>query len=120
MTFSIFFCGSLCIHFAWSPFKLFGPLLTLNNLSDLCINLISDAMVDVGERLENPFNIENVVEPVNFKVSDAIMNFQEAGHDISNKVRIFIFVFFIGKLRKFSFDFQFFRGIDFCYSTIYS
>ncbi|XP_037796683.1 glypican-4-like [Penaeus monodon] len=45
-----------------------------------------DAMVDVGERLENPFNIENVVEPVNFKVSDAIMNFQEAGHDISNKV----------------------------------
>lgn len=55
------------------------------------MNIISDAMVDVGERLENPFNIENVVEPVNFKVSDAIMNFQEAGHDISNKVRIFVF-----------------------------
>lgn len=45
-----------------------------------------DAMVDVGERLENPFNIENVVQPVNYKVSDAIMNFQEAGHDISTKV----------------------------------
>ncbi|XP_042227686.1 glypican-4-like [Homarus americanus] len=45
-----------------------------------------DAMVNVGERLENPFNIENVVQPVNYKVSDAVMNFQEAGHDISNKV----------------------------------
>ena len=46
----------------------------------------SDAMVDVGERLENPFNIENVVQPVNYKISDAIMNFQEAGHKISTKV----------------------------------
>lgn len=45
-----------------------------------------DAMVSVGERLENPFNIENVVLPVNYKVSDAIMNFQEAGNDISTKV----------------------------------
>ncbi|XP_066970577.1 glypican-4 [Macrobrachium rosenbergii] len=45
-----------------------------------------DAMVDVGDRLENPFNIENVVQPVNYKVSDAIMNFQEAGHEISTKV----------------------------------
>lgn len=45
-----------------------------------------DAMVNVGGRLENPFNIENVVQPVNYKVSDAIMNFQESGHDISNKV----------------------------------
>ncbi|XP_069170229.1 glypican-4 isoform X2 [Procambarus clarkii] len=45
-----------------------------------------DAMVSVAERLENPFNIENVVQPVNYKVSDAVMNFQEAGHDISNKV----------------------------------
>lgn len=43
-------------------------------------------MVDVGERLENPFNIDNVVEPVNYKVSDAIMNFQESGVDISTKV----------------------------------
>lgn len=43
-------------------------------------------MVDVGERLENPFNIDNVVEPVYYKVSDAIMNFQESGVDISDKV----------------------------------
>lgn len=43
-------------------------------------------MIDVGERLENPFNIDNVVQPVNYKVSDAIMNFQESGHDISKKV----------------------------------
>lgn len=45
-----------------------------------------DAMIDVGERLENPFNIDNVVQPVNYKVSDAIMNFQESGVDISDKV----------------------------------
>lgn len=43
-------------------------------------------MVNVGERLENPFNIENVVQPVNYKVSDAIMNFQESGVEISDKV----------------------------------
>lgn len=45
-----------------------------------------DAMVKVGERLENPFNIDNVVQPVNYKISDAIMNFQESGVDISEKV----------------------------------
>lgn len=45
-----------------------------------------DAMVKIGERLENPFNIDNVVQPVNYKISDAIMNFQESGVDISKKV----------------------------------
>lgn len=45
-----------------------------------------DAMVNVAERLENPFNIENVVQPVNYKVSDAIMNFQESGVEISERV----------------------------------
>lgn len=44
-------------------------------------------MVKIGERLENPFNIDNVVQPVNYKISDAIMNFQESGVDISKKVR---------------------------------
>lgn len=46
----------------------------------------TDAMVNVAERLENPFNIENVVQPVTYKVSDAIMNFQESGVEISDKV----------------------------------
>ncbi|XP_076033763.1 glypican dally-like [Oratosquilla oratoria] len=45
-----------------------------------------EAMVDVGDRLEGPFNIENVVEPISIKVSDAVMNFQEAGREISNKL----------------------------------
>ena len=47
-----------------------------------------DAMVNVAERLENPFNINNVIEPINFKVSDAIMNFQESGQEITQKVRL--------------------------------
>ncbi|KAK3867879.1 hypothetical protein Pcinc_026693 [Petrolisthes cinctipes] len=45
-----------------------------------------DAMVSVADRLENPFNFENVVQPVNYKVSEAIMNFQESGVEISDKV----------------------------------
>ena len=45
-------------------------------------------MVNVAERLENPFNINNVIEPINFKVSDAIMNFQESGQEITQKVRL--------------------------------
>ena len=44
-------------------------------------------MVKIAERLENPFNIDSVIQPVNYKISDAIMNFQESGVDISKKVR---------------------------------
>lgn len=61
------------------------------------IYFFSDAMVKVGERLENPFNIDNVVQPVNYKISDAIMNFQESGVDISEKVRLFQFFKFFFK-----------------------
>ncbi|XP_018025376.1 glypican-4, partial [Hyalella azteca] len=45
------------------------------------------AMVTVGDRLLNPFNIENVVRPINLQISDAVMNFQLAGANISNMVR---------------------------------
>ncbi|XP_014661996.1 PREDICTED: glypican-6-like [Priapulus caudatus] len=40
----------------------------------------------LGLRLKGPFNIESVVEPINVKISDAIMNFQETGMQVSHKV----------------------------------
>lgn len=40
----------------------------------------------VADRLLGPFNIELVVDPIDIKISDAIMNFQENGYEISQKV----------------------------------
>ena len=67
----------------------------------LCVML--DALLKVSDRLLGPFNIELVVDPIDIKISDAIMNFQENGYEISQKVFIntpfsfssslFIFVF---------------------------
>lgn len=33
-----------------------------------------------------PFNIEMLVRPINLKISEAIMNFQENSHDVSQRV----------------------------------
>lgn len=49
-------------------------------------NSFVDAFVQVASRLLGPFNIEVVVEPINIKISEAIMNFQENGHEVSKKV----------------------------------
>lgn len=40
----------------------------------------------ISERLLGSFNIEMVVGPINLKISEAIMNFQENGEDVSNRV----------------------------------
>ncbi|KAJ8916167.1 hypothetical protein NQ315_016306 [Exocentrus adspersus] len=45
-----------------------------------------DAIDKVGERLLGPYNIEVVVEPLNIKISEAIMNFQESGTEVSQKI----------------------------------
>jgi len=45
-----------------------------------------DNLISVGERLNGPFNIETVVEPIDIKISDAIMNFQESGYEVTQKV----------------------------------
>lgn len=45
-----------------------------------------DALMKVADRLLGPFNIELVVDPIDIKISDAIMNFQENGYEISQKV----------------------------------
>ena len=33
-----------------------------------------------------PFDIEEVVDPIGVKISDAIMNFQNSGYDVTTKV----------------------------------
>ncbi|KAG5878895.1 hypothetical protein JTB14_023554 [Gonioctena quinquepunctata] len=45
-----------------------------------------DAIDKVGDRLLGPYNIEIVVEPLNIKISEAIMNFQESGAEVSKKI----------------------------------
>ncbi|XP_046338273.1 glypican-6-like [Haliotis rufescens] len=45
-----------------------------------------DAMKMLAGRLEGPFNIESVVDPIDVKISDAIMNLQENGQQVSAKI----------------------------------
>lgn len=45
-----------------------------------------DGLDKVADRLLGPFNVENVVEPLNIKISEAVMNFQESGVDVSKKI----------------------------------
>ncbi|XP_056899279.1 glypican-4 [Takifugu flavidus] len=49
-------------------------------------NNFLDAMVNLAERLEGPFNFESIVEPIDVKISDAIMNMQENSIQVSQKV----------------------------------
>lgn len=43
-------------------------------------------MLMVAERLEGPFNIESVMDPIDVKISDAIMNMQDNSVQVSQKV----------------------------------
>lgn len=47
-----------------------------------------DAMSKVEQRLSRSYNIEQVVEPINVKISEAIMNFQENANAVSTKVSL--------------------------------
>ncbi|XP_035263900.1 glypican-6-like isoform X2 [Anguilla anguilla] len=49
-------------------------------------NHFIDAMLQVAERLEGPFNIEAVMEPIDVKISEAIMNMQDNSMQVSAKV----------------------------------
>lgn len=46
-------------------------------------------MEKVKKRLLGPFNIELVVIPINVKISEGIMNFQENAQKVSQKVRVY-------------------------------
>lgn len=48
--------------------------------------VFSEALKMVAIRLEGPFNIETVVDPIDVKISEAIMNFQESSEAIQEKV----------------------------------
>lgn len=52
--------------------------------------LLIDAIDKVTERLIGPFNIQMVVGPIDTKISDAVMNFQENSYTVSQRVRIII------------------------------
>lgn len=43
-------------------------------------------MDKIADRLIGPFNIEVLVRPINLKISEAIMNFQENSQDVSQRV----------------------------------
>ena len=47
---------------------------------------VLEAVNNVADRLLGPFNIEMLVRPINLKISEAIMNFQENSHDVSQRV----------------------------------
>ncbi|XP_039274876.1 glypican-1-like [Nilaparvata lugens] len=49
-------------------------------------NTFVDVMDKLVERLLGPFNIEMVVQPINIKISEAIMNFQESSAQVSQRV----------------------------------
>uniref|UniRef100_A0A224XLT2 Putative heparin sulfate cell surface proteoglycan n=1 Tax=Panstrongylus lignarius TaxID=156445 RepID=A0A224XLT2_9HEMI len=49
-------------------------------------NTFIDATDELIGRLLGPFNIEVVVEPINIKISEAIMNFQENAQQVSQRV----------------------------------
>ncbi|XP_034436744.1 glypican-6-like isoform X2 [Hippoglossus hippoglossus] len=49
-------------------------------------NVFIDAMLLVADRLDGPFNIEGVIEPIDIKISDAIMTMQDNSMQVSAKV----------------------------------
>ncbi len=48
--------------------------------------VMTDAMLLVAQRLEGPFNIESVMEPIDVKISEAIMNMQDNSAQVSYRV----------------------------------
>ena len=45
-----------------------------------------DHLGQLADRLIGPFDIEAVVDPIGVKISDAIMNFQNSGYEVTSKV----------------------------------
>lgn len=63
-------------------------------------------MLSLVDRLEGPFNFESVMDPIDVKISDAIMNMQENSMQVSQKVSIIIPQrFFKEKKRQIVFQF---------------
>lgn len=72
-----------CNNFCMNVMK--GCLAYHSELNHAWNNYI-EALLKVAGRLEGPFNIEMVVDPIDVKISDAIMNFQENSETVSSKI----------------------------------
>lgn len=42
-----------------------------------------ESLLRLTDRLIGPFNVEMTIQPISIKISDAIMNFQESGFQVS-------------------------------------
>ncbi|XP_023242685.1 glypican-6-like [Centruroides sculpturatus] len=69
-------CGNYCLH-------VMKGCLTYHMEIHLSWNEYVELLLMLATRLENSFNIESVVDPIDIKISDAIMNFQENGAVVS-------------------------------------
>ncbi|KAM6426981.1 glypican-4 isoform 1-T1 [Liasis olivaceus] len=82
------FCRGLvaikpCYNYCFNVMR--GCLANQGELDTEWNNFI-DSMLMLAERLEGPFNIESVMDPIDVKISDAIMNMQENSLQVSQKV----------------------------------
>ena len=50
------------------------------------LSFFPDNLGLLADRLIGIFDIEAVVEPIGVKISDAIMNFQNSGYEVTGKV----------------------------------
>uniref|UniRef100_A0A8D0G385 Glypican 4 n=1 Tax=Sphenodon punctatus TaxID=8508 RepID=A0A8D0G385_SPHPU len=72
-----------CYNYCFNVMR--GCLANQGDLDTEWNNFI-ESMLMVAERLEGPFNIESVMDPIDVKISDAIMNMQENSMQVSQKV----------------------------------
>lgn len=61
--------------------------ITLSSLFLYPLCPLSDALYQVSEKLEGPFNMELAADSISVKVSEAIMHMQENSVSISTKAR---------------------------------
>lgn len=73
-----------------------GHTWVASNMALCCLSFylplwwFADAMLNLAERLEGPFNFESVMDPIDVKISEAIMNMQENSIQVSQKVGIIL------------------------------
>ncbi|KAL0118922.1 hypothetical protein PUN28_009507 [Cardiocondyla obscurior] len=72
-------CGDMCAN-------VMKGCLAQHAALDTDWNQFVEAVDKIADRLLGPFNIEVLVRPINLKISEAIMNFQESSQDVSQRV----------------------------------
>ncbi|MEQ2207777.1 hypothetical protein XENOCAPTIV_018456 [Xenoophorus captivus] len=81
--------GSNPLHSGWCTYPLSSAgLILLDSYRSYWFRFTPCyAMLGLAERLEGPFNFESVMDPIDVKISEAIMNMQENSMQVSQKVR---------------------------------